>query len=264
MEIEISGLEIAARHGVLESEKIQPQPFVFDILLDVDFTQAAVDDDLGATVNYAEVCATVREVVLAESYNLIESLARECALAILERFRRVNAVTVTVSKPQAPVAEKFRNIGVTFRAERNEVILSLGSSLGDKRAALDGAVAALGDVRGVTVEKVSDYIETQPYGGVARQPFLNAAVLIECLLSPRELLGHIHRIERSLGRVRAERWGDRTADIDIVFFGSKIIAEAGLIVPHADYMNRDFVLIPAKQIAPDFVCPLRRRMLKDL
>ncbi len=64
--------------------------------------------------------------------------------------------------------------------------------------------------------------------------------------------------------MRTKRWGDRTLDIDIIFFGDMIIAEEGLCIPHPDYKNRDFVLRPLKQIAPDFVCPLTHLRIADM
>jgi 2-amino-4-hydroxy-6-hydroxymethyldihydropteridine diphosphokinase len=78
------------------------------------------------------------------------------------------------------------------------------------------------------------------------------------------LLDIIHQIEGAAGRVRKERWGDRTLDIDIVFFGDKIIRQRGLSIPHPDYANRDFVLTPIKEIAPDFVCPLTGKRMSDM
>ena len=105
------------------------------------------------------------------------------------------------------------------------------------------------------------YIE---YGGVAQNGFLNCAVELDCLLSPDKLLGKIHEIEDAAGRVREKRWADRTLDIDIVFFGNRVIAQEGLIVPHPDYMNRDFVLKPLAEIAPEWVCPLERKRIADM
>jgi 2-amino-4-hydroxy-6-hydroxymethyldihydropteridine diphosphokinase len=74
----------------------------------------------------------------------------------------------------------------------------------------------------------------------------------------------IHEIEAQCGRVRKERWGDRTLDIDVVFFGDKIIRERGLSIPHPDYQNRPFVIIPVKEIAPDVVCPITGKRMSDL
>jgi 2-amino-4-hydroxy-6-hydroxymethyldihydropteridine diphosphokinase len=86
----------------------------------------------------------------------------------------------------------------------------------------------------------------------------------ECLIPPRALLDEIHKIESEGGRTRTVRWEDRTLDIDIIFFGDKIIAERGLAIPHPDYANRSFVLEPIKEIAPDFVCPVTRKRMSDL
>ncbi len=262
--ITVKGLKVTACHGVLPEEKINPQPFVFDIGMDCDAYSAALSDDVNKTVNYAEVCAEVTAFCKNNSFDLIETLAYKTAFMLAEKFPALSAVQVTVHKPNAPVGLPFDDISVTAEVERNKVILSLGSSTGDKKAALDGAIKALSALDGVKVLKVSDYIETEPYGGVARNKFLNCALTAECLLPPRELLKNIHVIESEFGRVRDKRWGDRTLDIDIIFFGNKIIAEEGLCVPHPDFLNRSFVLVPIKQIAPDFVCPLTRKRMSDL
>ncbi len=262
--ITVRGLKVTARHGVLPEEKSNPQPFVFDINMDCDLYAAAAGDDLLKTVNYAEVCQTVTDFCISNTFDLIETLAYKTAFLLAEKYALIKAVEVTVHKPQAPVGLPFDDISVTARVERNTVILSLGSSEGDKKATLDGAIAELDKLRGVTVLKLSDYIETAPYGGAAENDFLNCALSAECLLPPRELLNKIHEIEAEFGRVRKTRWGDRTLDIDIVFFGNKIIAEEGLCVPHPDYKNRTFVLTPLKQIVPDFVCPLFHKRIADM
>lgn len=262
--ISVKGLKVEARHGVLPEEKINPQPFVFDIEMDCDTYAAALCDELSKTVDYAEACQIVTDFCKGNSFDLIETLAYETAFLLVEKISLLKAVEVTVHKPQAPVNLPFDDISVTAKVERNEVILSLGSSEGDKKATLDGAIAKLGKLRGVTVKKVSEYIETEPYGGEAKNAFLNCALSAECLIPPRELLNQIHKIEAAFGRVRETRWGDRTLDIDIVFFDNKIIAEEGLCVPHPDYKNRAFVLTPLKQIVPDFVCPLFHKRIADM
>lgn len=264
MKIEITALEVTTTHGVLPSEKVRPQPFLFDITLQADCEDAALKDDLGETVNYSLVCALVEKVATAKSYNLIESLARECALAIMEKFDRVTAATVRVSKPQAPVNARFGNISVTYSAERNRVYLSLGSSQGDRERTIKSALAKLNALRGVRVVRTSSMIKTAPEGGVAKNEFINCAAELDCFLSPRALLDKIHTIEAHLGRVRDERWADRTIDIDIIFFGDKVIAEDGLAVPHPLYSSRVFVTRPLKELCPEKVCPLSHRAVKDM
>lgn len=262
--IDIKGLTFNACHGVLEEEKVAPQPFAFDIRLEFDSRAARSGDDVSFTVNYAEVCECVKKICLGNSFNLIEKLADSVLRGIMDGFPLVDSAVVTVHKPHAPVDCDFTDISYTQKMCREKVVLSLGSSQGDRKAYLDGALKALKALDGLKILKVSDYIETQPYGGVAEGQFLNCACLAECLLSPRELLDAIHEIERSLGRVRKVRWGDRTVDIDIIFFGNKIIAEEGICIPHPDYMNRRFVLVPLKQIVPDFVCPKLLKRVSDM
>ena len=261
--IKIRGLEVNACHGVLDSEKVQKQPFIFDVDLKVDFFGAAKTDDLTKTVNYADVCNLIVKIASDNVFSLIEKLAYECAFEISDRFP-VQGVKLTVWKPNAPIEHEFANVGVTVCCRRERVLLSLGSSLGDKKSYLDFAIKALNSTRGVKVKNVSPYIETPPYGGVAQNSFINCAAEVETYLSPRVLLEEIHRIESEGKRVRAERWGDRTLDIDIVFYGDKIICEDGLVIPHSDYKNRPFVIEPLKQIAPDFVCPLTHKRLCEL
>lgn len=263
-EVKITGLKVVACHGVLPQEKTQPQPFLFDITLLCDNFAAAHSDDIADTVNYAEVCALVTNFCTQNSFNLIETLCHGAANKIMQAYPSVQSAQVVVHKPNAPVGLPFADISVSACVERNTVILSLGSSEGDKKANLNGAISALNSTEGLKVLKVSSYLESEPYGGVAQNAFINCAVLAECILPPRALLQQLHKIEQDFGRVRTRRWADRTLDIDIVFFGNKIIAEEGLCIPHPDYVNRPFVLNPVKEIAPNFVCPLTHKRLADL
>ena len=259
----IRGLEVNACHGVLAEEKINPQPFIFDADLYTDFYSAAKNDDIDGTVNYAKACDILVKTATEKTYNLIETLAYMGAYALFDGLN-LQKISLTVYKPQAPVNHKFGTVGVTVTAEKERVYLSLGSSMGDKKGYLDTAIKRLSETRGVEVKKVSSYIETQPYGGVAENSFLNCAVEIETYLTPRQLLEEIHRIESECGRVRTVHWGDRTLDIDIVFFGRKIVEEDDLQIPHPEYSKRAFVLVPLNEIAPDFVCPVNHKKVKDL
>lgn len=262
MEISIRGLEISACHGVLDSEKVNPQKFVFDLDAEVDFLCALKSDDLGATVNYAEVCALIEKITKENTFNLIEKLVLECAFNILEKFEKIQKLKLTCSKPQAPVPQKFADVCVTVELERVKAYLSLGSSIGDKRAYLDKAIGLLDRTRGIKVEKVSQYLETEPYGGVAKNKFLNCAACIDTFLPPHALLDEIHRIEEECGRIRERHWDDRTLDIDIIFYGDRVIRDETLIVPHPDFMNRDFVIKPLQSIIntdlKNFLCNLHK------
>lgn len=261
--IKIRGLEISACHGVMNFEKVTPQTFIFDADLYVDFYHAFLSDDLNYTVNYASVCELIKRIATSNTFNLIEKLAYECAYTILEYFS-LNRVVLTVYKPNAPVAQKFEHIGATAEVERTRAFLALGSSMGDREAYLNEGLKKLSLTRGITVKKMSSYFRTKPVGGVAQNEFLNGACEIETFLSPQNLLGEIHRIESECGRVRNAHWGDRTLDIDIIFYGNKIIREEGLIIPHPEYHKRRFVIEPLRQIAPEFICPVLNKKIKEL
>lgn len=260
----IRGLEIEARHGVLGFEKLNSQRFIFDVDIFTDFYGGAMGDDIEKTVNYADVCNIVEDITKNNTFNLIEKLAYECAFAVLDKFHGASGIKVTVYKPQAPVNQSIQTVGVCAEVTRERVYLSIGSSMGDRENYLNTAIKKLSEVRGVRVKKVSSYISTEPYGGVAQNEFLNCAAEIETYLTPHCLLEEIHRIEGECGRERKKRWDDRTLDIDVIFFGRKIISDDDLTVPHPGYAKRDFVLIPLKEIAPEFVCPDSNKKIKDL
>ncbi len=261
--VKIQGLEISACHGVHAEEKVNPQPFVFDIEVYCDFEKNWQSDDLGNTVNYSAVCDLVARTVWENTFNLIETLAYTCAYCILDNFA-AQGVDITVYKPQAPVKHKFDRVGVSISVKRTVAYLSLGSSMGDRKAYLDRAVELLSKSSGIKVTKVSSYIQTQPVGGVAKNTFLNCAAEIQTYLSPHALLDQIHRIESECDRVRKERWGDRTLDIDIIFYGKQQVREDDLIIPHPEYLNREFVIEPLKEICPEFLCPSCLKKIKNL
>jgi 2-amino-4-hydroxy-6-hydroxymethyldihydropteridine diphosphokinase len=118
--------------------------------------------------------------------------------------------------------------------------IALGSSLGDRERALARAREAIGRLPGTRVIGASRVEETAPLGPVPQGPFLNQMLLVETALEPRGLLEALLAIERAEGRARAERWGPRTLDCDIVLFGDRTVAEAGLTVPHPELPHRAF------------------------
>ncbi|MCD8373191.1 MAG: 2-amino-4-hydroxy-6-hydroxymethyldihydropteridine diphosphokinase, partial [Clostridia bacterium] len=251
----VKKLNVMACHGVNDFEKKQKQRFVFSVEVKTDFSEAAKDDDLSKTINYSSLCKRIIAVATGNVFDLIETLAYRCAYDIMENFPSAKAVSLTVEKPDAPMSADFKSVSVTVELERHTVYLSLGSSLGDKKAYLDFAVKELSLTKGISVKAVSSYYKSKPYGGVAKEEFLNACVMAETYLEPHVLLREINRIEAAGERIRDIRWNDRTLDIDIIFYGHEIICDDLLTVPHPDYTNRSFVLTPLKEIAPDFVCP---------
>ena len=147
------------------------------------------------------------------------------------------------------------------------IYIALGSNLGDKENNLKEALRRLTE-KGITVCRVSGFISTEPYG-VADQPdFLNAVAEIETDKSPAELLLILLQTEREMGRKRIRRWGERNIDLDLLLYDDRIIDLPDLKVPHPDMQNRDFVLCPLVQIAPDVMHPVLKKtagqLLKEL
>jgi 2-amino-4-hydroxy-6-hydroxymethyldihydropteridine diphosphokinase len=128
------------------------------------------------------------------------------------------------------------------------VVLSLGSNLGDRHATLDAAVGAL--AARLSVVAVSPYYETAPVGGPDQPGYLNAVVLADTDLPPRELLAFCQSVEAAAGRVRLERWGPRTLDVDVVTYGSVVSADPDLTLPHPRAHERAFVLRPWLDVDP--------------
>lgn len=118
--------------------------------------------------------------------------------------------------------------------------IALGSNLGDRAGHLAAARAALAGLPGTTLVAASAVEETAPLGGMPQSPYLNQMVELDTRLSPRELLEACQAIERARGRVRAEHWGARTLDLDIVQYGRERVTEPDLIIPHPELPNRDF------------------------
>lgn len=128
--------------------------------------------------------------------------------------------------------------------------LGLGGNVGDRRRNLSDAVLALNSEAGVRVEKISSVYETTPVGVVDQPDFYNCVVEVATTLGPRELLERCLAIEKKLGRVRAERWGPRTIDLDLLWYEGAALDEAGLVLPHPRMKERAFVLVPLAEIAP--------------
>jgi len=144
-----------------------------------------------------------------------------------------------------------------------EVLLLLGSNLGDRQLFLQRAIAQI-ETDIAPLVKASAVYETQSWGKTDAPDYLNQVVLLRTDLKPQQVLEKILDIERKLGRKREEKWGSRTIDIDILFYGGEIIDDPGLHIPHPELHKRLFTLEPLDEIVPDLMHPLLNKKISQL
>lgn len=246
----IKNLEVYAYHGVLEEERRLGQRFFVDAVMHIDLRRAGESDDLDETVNYAELCRKISEYTQKNPRRLIEAAAEDITRLVLTEYSCVKKIGITVKKPSAPVGLPIEYPAVSIERSRHTAYIALGSNMGDREEYLKKAVKAVDEDESCNVIAVSDFIVTEPVGGVEQEDFLNGCMKIETLYTPYELLSALNAIEAEAGRKRLIHWGPRTLDLDIILYDEEIVDEKDLKIPHKEMQNRRFVLEPLAQLAP--------------
>ena len=147
------------------------------------------------------------------------------------------------------------------------VFLSLGSNMGDRSANISQAVSLLSISPKIKIVKTSSFYETEPWGNKKQDWFVNAAVAMDCELSPQDLLTYCQNIEFQLGRIRkeGEKWGQRAIDIDILMYDDLIYSDSKtLTIPHPLMHERAFVLVPMLEVKADLVHPVFKKTISEL
>ena len=262
--IKIRGLEIFANHGVFEEEKILGQKFIVNVDLVMSTRNAGLTDDLNKSVDYGAVCKLISEIMKDCNHNLIEAVAENVASSILLKYQAVQEVDLEIQKPWAPVHMPVDTVSVEITRKRHVAYLGIGSNMGDKESYLDYAIDELNNDDYTKVTKVSDFIVTEPYGGVKQDDFLNGCLEVETLRTPEELLKLVNAIEAGAGRERRIHWGPRTLDIDILLYDDIVYDSEDLHIPHVEMHKREFVLEPLKNIAAYKRHPLKGLTVSEL
>ncbi|MSR77900.1 MAG: 2-amino-4-hydroxy-6-hydroxymethyldihydropteridine diphosphokinase [Candidatus Omnitrophica bacterium] len=146
-----------------------------------------------------------------------------------------------------------------------KIYIALGSNLGDRNAYLDRAVLEVAKTPGISGLKMSPVYETRPVGGPEGQEnYLNAVMEIQTELAAREILNLLLKVEKGLGRERSVKNAPRTIDLDLIFYGDQVIEDRGLSIPHPRLHEREFVLRPLADLAPDFMHPVLKQSVRHL
>ena len=257
--IYIKNFEIFANHGVFKEEKTLGQKFIIDIEADLSLEEAGIRGDLTKSVHYGKLAHFAEEIFTEKSYDLIETAAEVLAHSILKKYSLIQGLKIKIKKPWAPIGRHLDYAAVEIERKWHEVYLSIGSNMGDKKENLNKAVEFLKEDSDIVVEKVSAFIETEPWGKTDQDEFVNAALKIKTILGPKELLKRLLAIEEKMHRVRVVKWGPRIIDLDIIFYDDLVLEDDFITIPHPRMEEREFVLKPLSEIAPNKVHPLLKK-----
>ena len=145
---------------------------------------------------------------------------------------------------------------------REIAYVGVGTNIEPRMERINAAIDSLSEIG--KVAHVSSIYESAPYGVKDQAAFLNAVVALVVTATPGELYIQLKHLEQRLGRQQRERWHAREIDFDILFFGAVTVSTPDLVIPHADLLNRSFVVIPLREIAPNIVHPLLMKTIEEL
>jgi len=220
---------------------------------------------LTKSVNYGELAHYVEQVFTEKSYDLIETAAQVTADSVLKKYNLIENIKIKIKKPWAPIGRHLEYVAVEIERGWHDAYLSIGSNMGDKVENLNKAVEFIKKNDNIIVEKISSFIETEPWGNVNQDVFVNGALKLKTILSPKELLKFLLEIEKNMHRVRIEKWGPRIIDLDLILYDDIVTSDDFVTIPHPRMEEREFVLEPLCEIAPNKIHPLlKKRMFRLL
>lgn len=263
-EIRISNLEVFGHHGVYAEENTLGQKFLISAILYTDTRRAGKTDCLESSIHYGEVCHDIKHMMEEQNYKLLEAVAETVAERLLIKYKTLEAIRLEIKKPWAPIMLPIDTVSVVIQRSWHQVYFSIGSNMGDKKANLDYAVAQFRQHPSYKEVQVSKYLETEPYGYTEQDWFLNACIGCKTLLTPEEVLEHIHEVEAERHRTREIHWGPRTLDIDILFYDKEMIETDTLCIPHGELSLRVFVLEPLAELIPNFRHPVTGKTVRQM
>ena len=262
--IYIKDLEIFANHGYFQEEKKLGQKFILSLEVELDLSSAGEEDNLDKTVHYGILCDEIEKEFTKTSYDLIEKAAEEIVNFILLKYGTVNKVKLKLKKPWAPVRKHLDYVAIEIERQWHKAYIAIGSNLGDKEKNIKEALEIINNSGHSKINKVAKYYNTKPVGYTEQDEFLNTAIEMKTLLSPKNLMKFLLKVEKDLKRERIIKWGPRTLDLDIIFYDDLISSDEEVIIPHPRMEERLFVLEPLCDIAPYKLHPILNKRIIDI
>lgn len=260
----IKDLEIFANHGYFQEEKKLGQKFILSLELDLDLSDSGQEDNLDKTVHYGILCDEIEREFTKTNYDLIEKAAEEIVNFILLKYEVVDKVKLKLKKPWAPVKKHLDYVAVEIERQWHKAYIAIGSNLGDKEKNIKESMEIINNSSHTKINKIAEYYNTEPVGYKEQDDFLNTAIEIKTLLTPKKLMRFLLSVEKSLKRERVIKWGPRTLDLDIIFYDDLISSDEEVIIPHPRMEERLFVLNPLCDIAPYKIHPILNKRIMDI
>lgn len=261
--ITIKNLEVFCNHGVYKEENILGQKFLVSAELSLSTRKAGLSDALEDSVSYGDVSRLITAEMKKQNDKLLERAAERIAGQILKEFPLIDSVRIEVKKPWAPVMMHLDYASVSIERGWHRVYVGVGSNMGERQAWIDMAAEALRSDGNNRNFRSAQVIETEPYGYLEQDKFLNTVFTFETLYEPEELLLRMQEIEKEAHRERKIHWGPRTLDLDLLLYDNRITESPVLTIPHPEITKRLFVLIPLCELNPHGVHPLYRKRFAE-
>ena len=261
--ITIKNLEVFCNHGVYKEENILGQKFLVSAELSLSTRKAGLSDALEDSVSYGDVSRLITAEMKKQNDKLLERAAERIAGQILKEFPLIDSVRIEVKKPWAPVMMHLDYASVSIERGWHRVYVGVGSNMGERQAWIDMAAEALRSDGNNRNFRSAQVIETEPYGYLEQDKFLNTVFTFETLYEPEELLLRMQEIEKEAHRERKIHWGPRTLDLDLLLYDNRITESPVLTIPHPEMTKRLFVLIPLCELNPHGVHPLYRKRFAE-
>ena len=230
--ITIKNLEVFCNHCVYKEENILGQKFLVSAELSLSTRKAGLSDALEDSVSYGDVSRLITAEMKKQNDKLLERAAERIAGQILKEFPLIDSVRIEVKKPWAPVMMHLDYASVSIERGWHRVYVGVGSNMGERQAWIDMAAEALRSDGNNRNFRSAQVIETEPYGYLEQDKFLNTVFTFETLYEPEELLLRMQEIEKEAHRERKIHWGPRTLDLDLLLYDNRITESPVLTIPH--------------------------------